>query len=238
MTSAVRLEGIRKAQGGRFLFRDVSLDVAAGESVALVGPSGIGKTTLLRIVTGLERPDAGDVWIAGRRATQGGSILVPPHKRGIGMVFQDLALWPHMTVAQSLTFVLRSAETTVSRSEHQRMVHEMLRLVQINGLGDRYPHQLSGGEQQRAAFARALVHRPPLLLLDEPFSSLDVDLRQDMRATLGRLRDTFGFATVFVTHDREEAIAVAARTIKLTLGGGLEESIADSENHVQMRKDH
>ena len=227
MASAVRLEGIRKTQGGRLLFQNVSVDVAAGDSVALVGPSGIGKTTLLRIVAGLERPDAGDVWIAGRRATQGGSILVPPHKRGIGFVFQDLALWPHMTVAQSLTFVLRSAAPAVSRIEHQRMVDETLRVVHVDGLGDRYPHQLSGGEQQRAAFSRALVHRPSLLLLDEPFSSLDVDLRQDMRATLRELRGAFGFATVFVTHDREEASAVAARRIALTLGGGLEESIAD-----------
>jgi ABC-type Fe3+/spermidine/putrescine transport system ATPase subunit len=216
-------------QGRRLLFRDVSLDVAAGDSVALVGPSGIGKTTLLRIVAGLERPDTGDVWIAGRRATQGGSILVPPHQRGIGFVFQDLALWPHMTVAQSLMFVLRSATPAIRRIEQQRMVDEMLRLVHIDGLGDRYPHQLSGGEQQRAAFARALVHRPRLMLLDEPFSSLDVNLRQDMRATLRELRATFGFATVFVTHDREEANAVAIRSVAVTSGGGLEESVADSE---------
>ena len=229
MASALRLEDIRKTQGGRLLFRDVSLDVAAGDSVALVGASGIGKTTLLRIVAGLERPDAGDVWIAGRRATQGGSILVPPHQRGIGFVFQDLALWPHMTVTQSLTFVSRSAAPAISRIERQRMVDEMLRLVHIGSLGDRYPHQLSGGEQQRAAFARALVYRPPLLLLDEPFSSLDVDLRQDMRATLRELRAAFGFTTVFVTHDREEANAVAVRRIALTPSGGLEELIADSE---------
>jgi ABC-type sulfate/molybdate transport systems ATPase subunit len=221
MTSAVRLDGIRKLHGGRELFRDVTLDVAAGGSVALVGASGIGKTTLLRIVAGLERPDAGDVWIAGRRVTQGGSILVPSHQRGIGFVFQDLALWPHMTVAQSLTFVLRSAAKAVSRLEHRRMVDEALRFVHLDELGDRYPHQLSGGEQQRAAFARALVHRPPLLLLDEPFSSLDVDLRQTMRATLGELRRAIGFATVFVTHDRDEASAVAARTIALTFGGAL-----------------
>jgi ABC-type Fe3+/spermidine/putrescine transport system ATPase subunit len=228
MSSAVRLDGLRKTQGGRALFRDVTLDVAAGDSVALIGPSGIGKTTLLRIVAGLERPDAGDVWIAGRHATQGNSILVPPRQRGIGFVFQDLALWPHMTVAQSLTFVLRSATPGTRGIEHQRMVKEMLGLVRIGGLGDRYPHQLSGGEQQRAAFARALVYRPPLLLLDEPFSSLDIDLRQDMRATLRELRANLGFATVFVTHDRGEANAVAIRRIVLTRGG-LEESIADYE---------
>jgi len=225
MTSAVRLDAIRKMYGGRELFRDVTLDVAAGGSVALVGASGVGKTTLLRIIAGLERPDAGDVWIAGRRVTQGESILVPPHQRGIGFVFQDLALWPHMTVAQSLTFVLRSAAPAVTGVEHQRVIDETLRLVHMDRLGDRYPHQLSGGEQQRAAFARALVHRPPLLLLDEPFSSLDVALRQQMRATLGELRSAIGFATVFVTHDRDEASAVAARTIALTVGGA---SRADS----------
>jgi ABC-type sulfate/molybdate transport systems ATPase subunit len=222
MTSALRLDAIRKTQGRRELFRDVTLEVAAGGSVALVGASGVGKTTLLRIIAGLERPDAGDVWIAGRRVTQGQSILAPPHQRGIGFVFQDLALWPHMTVAQSLTFVLESGAPAVSRLEHRRLVDEMLRLVHIDGLGDRYPHQLSGGEQQRAAFARALVHRPPLLLLDEPFSSLDVDLRHEMRTTLRELRGAFDFASVFVTHDREEASAVAARTIALTFGGGLE----------------
>lgn len=229
MASAVRLEGIRKTQGGRLLFQNVSLDVAAGGSVALVGPSGIGKTTLLRIVAGLERPDAGDLWIDGRHATHGGAILVPPHQRGIGFVFQDLALWPHMTVAQSLMFVLRSATPAISRIEHQRVVDEMLRLAHIDGLGDRYPHQLSGGEQQRAAFARALVHRPNLLLLDEPFSNLDADLRQGMRATLRELRANLGFATVFVTHDREEANAVAVRRVALTRAGGLEESTADPE---------
>ena len=193
--------------------RDVTLRAGAGEGLALVGPSGSGKTTLLRIVAGLDVPDAGDVWVAGRHATRGRAILVPPHKRRIGFVFQDLALWPHMTVTQSLDFVLTSAARSVNRLERQRAIEETLTLVQIDGLGDRYPHQLSGGEQQRAAFARALVHRPPLLLLDEPFSSLDADLRQDMRTTLSDLRRRLGFAMVFVTHDRAEATAVADRAI-------------------------
>jgi iron(III) transport system ATP-binding protein len=139
-------------------------------------------------------------------------------------VFQDLALWPHMTVAQSLEFVLTSSTPATGRDERRRTIEETLTLVHIEGLGNRYPHQLSGGEQQRAAFARALVHRPPLLLLDEPFSSLDIDLRQEMRTTLGELRAKLGFSLVFVTHDRLEATAAADRTMGLTRAGGLKES--------------
>jgi ABC-type Fe3+/spermidine/putrescine transport system ATPase subunit len=210
---ALRLDRISKGLGARVLMRDVTLRAVAGEALALVGPSGSGKTTLLRIIAGLDVPDAGDVWIAGQQATRERAILVPPDKRRIGFVFQDLALWPHMTVAQSLDFVLTSAAGSVNRVERLHTIEETLTLVQIDGLGDRYPHQLSGGEQQRAAFARALVHRPPLLLLDEPFSSLDADLRQDMRTSLSDLRQRLGFAMVFVTHDRAEATAVADRTI-------------------------
>ena len=213
MDEALRLDRIRKALGARTLLHDVTLRVAGGEAVALVGPSGSGKTTLLRIVAGLDVPDTGDVWIAGQHATRGRAMVVPPHRRRIGFVFQDLALWPHMTVAQSLDFVLTSAAPSADRVERRRTIEETLALVQIKGLGDRYPHQLSGGEQQRAAFARALVHRPPLLLLDEPFSGLDADLRQDMRTTLSDLRGRLGFAMVFVTHDRAEAAEVAERTI-------------------------
>jgi ABC-type Fe3+/spermidine/putrescine transport system ATPase subunit len=218
MTEVLRLDRIRKAYGPRTILHDVALSLGPGEGTALVAPSGSGKTTLLRIVAGLDMPDSGDVWIAGHHATHDRVMLVPPHKRRIGFVFQDLALWPHLTVAHSLDFVLTSATPAASRSERRSAITEMLTLVRINGLGDRYPHQLSGGEQQRAAFARALVHRPPLLLLDEPFSSLDADLRQDMRTTLNELRASLGFAMLFVTHDRMEASAVTDLTIGLSRG--------------------
>jgi len=216
MSDALRLQQIRKSHGDRLLFRDMTLSVPPGHAVAVVGSSGIGKTTLLRIVAGLEGTDSGEVWIRGQLATQGRTILVPPHQRGIGFVFQDLALWPHLTVGQSLEFVLTSADSSAGRLERTRTIAETLKLVHIDGLADRYPHQLSGGEQQRAAFARALVHRPSLLLLDEPFSSLDVELRHEMRTTLRELRVELGFALVFVTHDRLEADEIADRTMVLT----------------------
>jgi iron(III) transport system ATP-binding protein len=219
MSEVLRLDRVRKSFGSRLLLDDLTLRLPEGEAWAVVGPSGIGKTTLLRIVAGLEAPDVGDVWIQRQLATSSRKIRVPPHKRGIGFVFQDLALWPHMTVAQSLDFVLTSATSPVGRAERRRKIDDMLVMVQIESLADRYPRQLSGGEQQRAAFARALVHRPPLLLLDEPFSSLDADLRGDMRTTLGELRAKLRFAMVFVTHDRLEATAIADRTIALTRTG-------------------
>jgi iron(III) transport system ATP-binding protein len=216
MNDLLRLEGVSKARERQVLFQDVALHLAAADAIALVGPSGAGKTTLLRIVAGLDVPDSGNVWIDGRLATRGPTILVPPHRRRLGFVFQDLALWPHMTVAESLEFVLASAIPALGRAERGRTIDETLSLVRLEGLHRRYPHQLSGGEQQRAAFARALVHRPTLLLLDEPFSGLDVDLRESMRTTLGDLRSALAFAMVFVTHDGVEAAAVADRTLRLT----------------------
>jgi ABC-type Fe3+/spermidine/putrescine transport system ATPase subunit len=215
MSEVLRLDRISKAYGSRTVLHDITLALGAGEAVSLVAPSGSGKTTLLRIVAGLDTPDSGNVWIAEQHATRERAILIPPHRRRIGFVFQDLALWPHMTVAQSLDFVVTSTTRSAGRVERSRTIADTLALVRIDGLGDRYPHQLSGGEQQRAAFARALVHRPPLLLLDEPFSSLDAGLRQDMRTTLSDLRSRLGFAMLFVTHDRPEAAAVADRTIGL-----------------------
>lgn len=220
MNEVVRVHQIRKAYDSRPILIDVTLHISRHEGWALVGPSGSGKTTLLRIIAGLDRPDSGDVWIEQRLATRGREICIPPHKRGIGFVFQDLALWPHLTVSESLDFVLASAAPAPARAERRSRIDDMLRLVHIARLSDRYPHQLSGGEQQRAALARALVHRPPLRLLDEPFSSLDADLRHEMRRILTELRQTLGFAMVFVTHDRTEAAAVADRIIDLTPSGG------------------
>jgi len=215
MREVLRLDRICKTQGSRTLLRDLSFAVGAGEGLALVGPSGIGKTTVLRIVAGLEPADAGEVWIAGHRATHERKILVPPHQRGIGFVFQDLALWPHMTVTQSLEFVLKSAAPSIGGFDKGLTIRDMFRLVRLEDLGDRYPHQLSGGEQQRAALARALVHRPALMLLDEPLTGLDDDLRRELRTMLNELRAALGFAMVFVTHDRAEATAVSDRIVRL-----------------------
>lgn len=194
----------------------VSLDVAAGEFAVIVGPSGCGKTTLLRLIAGLEVPDAGELWLAGRQVAGAGRMLVPPHERKIGFVFQDLALWPHLTVEESLDFVLASGRTP--RSERPSRVRETLQLVRLEALGHRYPHQLSGGEQQRAALARAFVGRPHILLMDEPLSSLDPELRAGLRDELLRVQRGSPVTTVYVTHDREDAAVLADCVVEMRAG--------------------
>jgi ABC-type Fe3+/spermidine/putrescine transport system ATPase subunit len=194
----------------------LSLEVAGGEFAVVVGPSGCGKTTLLRLIAGLELPDSGEVWLGGRQAAGPGRMLLPPHTRSIGFVFQDLALWPHLTVAQSLEFVLESAG--VPKIERSSRVGEALRLVRIDAFARRYPHQLSGGEQQRVALARALVGRPQILLMDEPLSSLDPELRGALRHELLNIQRAFGLTAVYVTHDREDAAVLADCVIEMRAG--------------------
>jgi ABC-type Fe3+/spermidine/putrescine transport system ATPase subunit len=169
----------------------------------ILGPSGCGKTTLLRLIAGLDVPDTGTITIEGTRVAGPGRSLVPPHERGLGFVFQDLALWPHLTVAGNLGFVLESAR--VRRADRGSRVQRALDMMQIGALGSRYPHQLSGGEQQRVALARALVAQPRVLLLDEPFSSLDAELRTALRGELHRARRELKVTMVYVTHDRDDA---------------------------------
>jgi ABC-type Fe3+/spermidine/putrescine transport system ATPase subunit len=199
----------------------VSLNVAAGEVVVILGPSGCGKTTLLRLVAGLEVPDQGEVWLDGRCVATCGRSLVPPYRRGIGFVFQDLALWPHLSVEGNLQFVLESAR--IPRGERSTRAHDVLRLVRIEQLAKRLPHELSGGEQQRVALARALVGQPRVLLLDEPLSNLDPDLRVALRVELAHLQRTLGITVVYVTHDREDADALANRTVQMRDGRIVEE---------------
>lgn len=194
----------------------VSLEVATGEFAVVVGPSGCGKTTLLRLIAGLEVPDGGEVWLAGRRVAGPGQMLRPPHKRRVGFVFQDLALWPHLTVGQSLEFVLESAG--VPKSERSSRVGETLRLVRIDAFARRYPHQLSGGEQQRVALARALIGRPHIILMDEPFSSLDPELRAVLRHELLNMQRISRVTAVYVTHDREDAAVLADCVIEMRAG--------------------
>lgn len=194
----------------------VTLDVAARESVVILGPSGCGKTTLLRLIAGLDVPDSGEIWLGDVQVASPGRSLVPPYRRQIGFVFQDLALWPHLTVAGHLQFVLDALKA--SRPCRNHRVDEALKLVRIDGFAARYPHQLSGGEQQRVAFARALVGRPRLLLLDEPLSSLDADLRAVMRTELTRIQRTLELTTVYVTHDREDAAVLADRVVEMRAG--------------------
>jgi ABC-type Fe3+/spermidine/putrescine transport system ATPase subunit len=210
----LRLAAVTKRYGGHGGIEDVSLEISAGESVVVVGPSGSGKTTLLRLVAGLERPDAGEIWLDGRRVAESGRNTVPANDRKVGFVFQDLALWPHLSAFANVEFAAHSAGH--SGTERTSRINEILRLCRVEPLlADRYPHQLSGGEQQRVALARALVGSPQLLLLDEPFSSLDRELRVMLRMELASLRRQLQLTAIYVTHDLEDAEALADRTITI-----------------------
>lgn len=217
----LRLAGVTKRYGAGIAVDGLSLAVAAGDSVVILGPSGCGKTTVLRLIAGLERPDAGEISLDGRTVARAGQNLVPPYERRLGFVFQDLALWPHLTVRQNLDFVLGSVG--VARAERAERTREVLELVRIEPLAGRHPHQLSGGEQQRAALARALIGRPRLLLLDEPFSNLDLDLRIALRVEVARLQRTLHLTSILVTHDRDDATALADRIVEMRQGRAWEE---------------
>ena len=211
------MRDVTKHYGAQPAVRDLSLDVRAGESVVVLGPSGCGKTTLLRLIAGLEWPDAGEIWIDGRRVGCHARNIVPAHQRGVGLVFQDLALWPHLTVWQNLAFVVSSAG--VLKKHRGARIREILGLCRVeSALADRHPHELSGGEQQRVALARALVGSPRMLLLDEPFSSLDPDLRVALRQDLATLQQTLQLTTIYVTHDRADAAVLADRTVMMRHG--------------------
>jgi ABC-type Fe3+/spermidine/putrescine transport system ATPase subunit len=212
----LRLGAVTKRYGSREVVVRASLIVAGGEVVALLGPSGCGKTTTLRLIAGLEKPDEGEVRIDGHCVAADGLNLIPPHKRGVGFVFQDLALWPHLTVEGNLDFALASAG--MKRRERIERIAETLRMARAEGFAGRYPSQLSGGEQQRVAVARALVARPRLLLLDEPMSNLDAGLRGQLLEELRSLQNRLSVTTVYVTHDRTEAEALNARIVRMEAG--------------------
>ncbi len=209
----------------------VSLDVKEGEIVALLGASGCGKTTTLRLIAGLETPDTGEIWIAGRRVTANGRNLMPPRSRGVGFVFQDLALWPHLTVTGNLKFVLASAK--VPKHERAQRIAEILRLVRVERFAQSYPGQLSGGEQQRVALARALIARPRLLLLDEPMSSLDPNLKADLLKELAALQQSLGITAIYVTHHEDEAAALATG-IALMVDGRI--ALMDKEERLKLNR--
>jgi ABC-type Fe3+/spermidine/putrescine transport system ATPase subunit len=214
--AAITLTDVTKRFGSHVALDGISLEVPPGTSVVVLGPSGCGKTTMLRIVAGLEVPDSGQVALDGATVSAAGRVDVPPHRRKLGFVFQDLALWPHLTVRQHLDFVLGSL--ALSRLERNRRAQDALAFVRIGGLAGRLPHQLSGGEQQRVALARAIVGEPRVLLLDEPLSSLDAELRIDLRSELARLQRALSLTTVYVTHDREDAAALADCVIEMRAG--------------------
>jgi ABC-type Fe3+/spermidine/putrescine transport system ATPase subunit len=207
---------VTKLYGSRAVVDRASLFVTEGEVVALLGPSGSGKTTMLRLIAGLEKPDKGEVRISGECVAAGGRNLVPPHKRGIGFVFQDLALWPHLTAEGNLDFAL--ASTGMKKRERRDRIGESLRLMRAEGFANCYPTQLSGGEQQRVAIARALITQPRLLLLDEPMANLDASLRGQLLEELRSLQSRLSITTVYVTHDRAEAEALNACIVEMEAG--------------------
>ena len=210
------VRNVTKRFGSQQVLHGLSVQIATGELAVTVGPSGCGKTTLLRLIAGLDVPDTGEIWLGGRQVSGPRRSLVAPHQRGIGFVFQDLALWPHLTVEKNLAFVLESG--AVPKGERLSRAREALRLVRIEMLAARYPTELSGGEQQRVALARALVGRPQLLLLDEPLSSVDPELRAVLRRELLDLQRASNVTTVYVTHDREDATSLADCLIEMRAG--------------------
>jgi len=212
---SIEVRNLNKNFGPFTALNNVSLDFPTGELVALLGPSGCGKTTLLRIIAGLENPDSGSVLFHGEDATD-----VHVRERNVGFVFQHYALFRHMTVFDNVAFGLtvRPKATRPSKDEIKRRTHELLTLVQLDWLADRYPHQLSGGQRQRIALARALAVEPKVLLLDEPFGALDAKVRKDLRRWLRRLHDELHITSIFVTHDQEEAMEVADRVVVLNKG--------------------
>jgi iron(III) transport system ATP-binding protein len=209
---------LRKRFGGSPAVDRVTFDVHRGEILALLGPSGCGKTTTLRLIAGLERPDEGYIAVSGRVVADG-RVYVPPEARGIGLVFQDYALFPHLTIERNVAFGLhaRGRGAAGNRAVRDR-VAEMLALLDLTTFPRRYPHQLSGGQQQRVALARALAPNPAVILLDEPFSNLDADMRLTMRRDVQRILRQEGTTAVFVTHDQEEAFEVADRIGVLNSG--------------------
>jgi sulfate transport system ATP-binding protein len=212
---SIEVRGVTKAFGSFVAVNDVSLTVPTGELVALLGPSGSGKTSLLRIIAGLERADRGQVLFEGEDA----SVRDVRH-RGVGFVFQHYALFRHMSVFENVAFGLRVRPRARRPSEAQirAKVNDLLKLVQLDWLADRFPSQLSGGQRQRVALARALAVEPQVLLLDEPFGSLDAKVRQELRRWLRRLHDEIRVTSVFVTHDQDEALEVADRVVVMNQG--------------------
>jgi iron(III) transport system ATP-binding protein len=215
--------GVTKRFGAVAAVRENDLCVERGEFVALLGPSGCGKTTLLRLIAGFEHPDAGEIAIEGRLVA-GRGAWVPPERRRVGMVFQDYALFPHLTVAANVGF-------GVPRSDRDSRVGELLRLVGLTGYEERYPHELSGGQQQRVALARALAPRPSVVLLDEPWSNIDPLLRGAIRIELAEILRAIDVTVLFVTHDREEAFSIADR-IALMRDGRVVQSGAPEEVYL------
>jgi iron(III) transport system ATP-binding protein len=215
--SSLRLVNLQKAfvRGERGAVDGIDLDVRDGEVMALLGPSGCGKTTTLQLIAGFLNPDAGEIW-AGDRLLSSAASVVPPERRGMSLVFQSYAVWPHKTVRENVAFGLKLKG--VNGADLRKRVDEVLDTVRLGALSERYPSELSGGQQQRVSLARAVAVRPAILLLDEPLSNLDASLREEMRFEIRRLHDATGVTMLYVTHDRTEAMVTADRIAVLDRG--------------------
>ena len=221
----LELDDLQKSYGSEPVVEGLSLSVREGEILTLLGPSGCGKTTTLRLIAGLERPNGGTVRLNGRSVS--GSTFVPPEERGVGVVFQEFALFPHLTARENVAFGLKDRP----KDEVDQRVDELLELVDLAGQGDSYPDQLSGGQQQRVALARSLAPEPEILLLDEPFSNLDVDLRVEMREEVRQIIKEAGVTAISVTHDQEEALSISDRVA--VMNDGEIEQVGDPEGVFQ-----
>jgi putative spermidine/putrescine transport system ATP-binding protein len=208
---AVRLRSVRKTFGEIIAVRGIDLEIPAGSFVTLLGPSGCGKTTVLRMIAGLEAASAGEIWIKGRRIDE-----VPIHRRNVGLVFQNYALFPHKTIFDNVAFGLKYRD--VPKEEIRDRVAKALDIVRLPGVEKRFPAHLSGGQQQRIALARAVVIEPDVLLLDEPLSALDANLREEMRVELKRIQRDLNITTIFVTHDQAEALALSDKVVVMSDG--------------------
>lgn len=207
----LKVNNLSKSFGNVKAIQEISFEATEGKVLSLLGPSGCGKTTTLRCIAGFENPDAGEISLDDRRITH-----IPPEKRGIGMVFQNYALWPHMTVYGNLAFGLQIRK--VPKPEINKRIKKILSMVQLEGYENRYPRQMSGGQQQRIAMARALVFEPDIMLLDEPLSNLDAQLREEMRFEFSELQKKLGITAVYVTHDQAEALVLSDKIVILDQG--------------------
>ena len=222
--SHLELRGITKRYGEVTSVDAIDLDVARGEFICLLGPSGCGKTTTLRMLAGFITPDAGEIRVGGEPLSSPVRV-VPPERRNMGMIFQSYAVWPHMTVRENVGYGLRMQ--SMPAAERGARTEELLRATRLADLADRYPAELSGGQQQRVALARALAPHPGILLLDEPLSNLDANLRGEMRFGIRRLHDEYGNTSIYVTHDQVEAMTMADRIV--VMNGGRIEQIGTPE---------
>ena len=214
--NTVDIDSVSKHYNREKVLDDISLGINEGERIAILGPSGCGKTTILRLIAGFIAPDAGSISIGGDLVSVAGRIILPPEQRNVGMVFQDLALWPHLSVKGNIEFGLKAKG--IQKKERYKRIHEILNLVDMADYESRKPAELSGGQQQRIALARTLVLEPKVLLMDEPLSSLDPDLNVRLRKEILLFQEKFKFSLLYVTHDRGEAFDIATRVVIMKRG--------------------